>query len=150
MEEGKWVTIKGNKVFIKDGQTAEEAFNDFLKAANALNITANTPKEKDIKDLEVLINDNKPYIESPKWSFDKNNKTAFKDLGPYKEDDFQDLQNEEDWTITKWLTDHGFKYELKKGDYNWKTKGKVGRNWVNTDKGNIKTSKNRIILNIEW
>ena len=149
---GEWKTINGARVFIEDGQSLEEALANRDKANKLLGISESKKpvSKEDISFLRSLITDNKPHVESPRWKFDDNNKSAFKDIGSYKEDIFTELKNEEDGTITKWLKDHGFEYELSKGDYEWETKGSTGRNWVNTDKGNKKTATNRIILKVNW
>ena len=44
MADGKWVTIRGNRIFIEDGQTPKEAFDNFLKANKLLG--TETSKEK--------------------------------------------------------------------------------------------------------
>jgi hypothetical protein len=35
LKDGKWVTINGNHIFIKDGQTVEEAMQDFFARNNS-------------------------------------------------------------------------------------------------------------------
>jgi hypothetical protein len=107
-------------------------------------------KGEDLEYLRNWVSDNKPYLASPRWSFDNEQKTAFRDIAAYDADNYNELLNESDNTITQWLKQHGFNYELSHGDYDYETKGRVGRNWVNTGKGNQKTARNRILLKVRW
>lgn len=149
MDNIKWITLdNGVHIPIRPGEDKEEAVKEFF--AGKYEDELKEVKQEDIRYLENLVSDGKSHISSPRWRFDEKERTAFKDLGNYMEDSFNDLKNEEDWTITHWLTEHGFKYKLYKGSYDWQTKGKTGRNWVNTDKGNKKTAKDKILLEIYW
>ena len=70
-EKGRWITIRGNHIFIKDGQTVEEAFNEFLD---------NNPEaELESKDYESELEES--YIIKGRYDLDEytTNKELEKD-----------------------------------------------------------------------
>ena len=50
-EKGKWITIRGNHIFVKEGQSEEDAFNEFLNAKKYLGMKGKIYKESDFKEI---------------------------------------------------------------------------------------------------
>ena len=50
-EKGRWITVKGNHIFIKDGQSIEEATKEFF--AKKDDFTGEKPTKKEDSNIEI-------------------------------------------------------------------------------------------------